>query len=89
MPLLRRGVDAGPAGAIGHIDGRGFTEIALAIYCTAHDKVVATPPVVGTIAIGRQGATEVRGGERGDLVFHAHFHGRVVKCGHGGTDPAQ
>ena len=73
MPLLRRGVDPGPAGAIGHIDGRGFTEIALAIHCTAHDKVVATPPVVRAITVGGERAPKVRSRKCGDLVRNAQF----------------
>ena len=45
--------------------------------------------MVRAVPVGRQGATKIGGGKRGDLVGHTHLHGGVVKRRHGGTDPAE
>ena len=42
--------------------------------------------MVGAVAVGIEGAAEVRGGEGGDLLSGAEFDGRVVESGDAARD---
>jgi hypothetical protein len=63
-----------------------FAEDGSSFDGSTDDEMVAAPPVVGAATVGDEGAPEIRGGEKGDLIGEIELFHCSHKGGNGLTD---
>lgn len=69
LPIWVRAREVAPA--VAHAQLREVAIQIAALDGAAHHEVMRAPAVVRAVAVAREGATEVRGGEGGDLIGRA------------------